>query len=30
MRGWITMRQHPAGDTMIDSYQNPWYLASIA
>ena len=29
-RGCITTRQHPAGDTMIDCFQNPWYLASIA
>jgi len=29
-RGWITTRQHLAGDTTIDSFQNPWYLASIS
>jgi len=24
------MRQYPAGDTIIDSFQKSWYLASIA
>jgi len=28
-RGWIATRQHPAGDTITDSFQNPWYLTSI-
>jgi len=29
-RSWITTRQYPEGDTIIDSFQKPWYLASIA
>ena len=29
-RGWITTRQHPAGDAIIHSFQNPWYLVFIA
>jgi len=26
----MTTRQHPAGYVIIDSFQNHWYLASVA